>query len=112
MLWMTVPTRDVGKRQRVAGLDVRCRARHEDVAYRQPERREDVALLAVAVVQAARCRAERLGSYSIAATLAGTPSLLRLKSIRRYMTLMAAAAMPYGDMPVEVAAGVFLERFE
>src|SRR5215472_18034836 len=32
-------------------------------------------------------RAERLGSYSIAATLAGTPSLLRLKSIRRYARL-------------------------
>src|SRR5687767_269056 len=30
---------------------------------------------------------ERLGSYSIAATLAGTPSLRRLKSIRRYRRL-------------------------
>jgi hypothetical protein len=28
-------------------------------------------------------RAERLGSYSIAATLAGTPSLVRLKSTIR-----------------------------
>jgi hypothetical protein len=28
-------------------------------------------------------RAERFGSYSIAATLAGTPSLRRLKSIAR-----------------------------
>src|SRR5579884_890229 len=32
-------------------------------------------------------RAERLGSYSIAATLAGTPNLLRLKSIMRYARL-------------------------
>ena len=31
--------------------------------------------------------ADRLGSYSIAATLAGTPSLVRLKSIRRYRRL-------------------------
>src|SRR5690242_7445946 len=29
-------------------------------------------------------RAERFGSYSIEKTLAGTPNLLRLKSIRRY----------------------------
>ena len=31
--------------------------------------------------------AERFGSYSIAATLAGTPSLVRLKSILRYRRL-------------------------
>src|SRR3954449_11305167 len=31
--------------------------------------------------------AVRLGSYSMAATLAGTPSLRRLKSIRRYRRL-------------------------
>src|SRR3954453_921333 len=31
--------------------------------------------------------AERLGLYSIAATLAGTPSLVRLKSILRYLRL-------------------------
>src|SRR5919112_1677519 len=30
---------------------------------------------------------DRLGSYSIAATRAGTPSLVRLKSIRRYRRL-------------------------
>src|SRR6266516_2584076 len=32
-------------------------------------------------------RAERFGSYSIAATFAGTPGLLRLKSILRYARL-------------------------
>src|SRR5438094_338346 len=32
-------------------------------------------------------RADRLGSYSMEATLAGTPSLFRLKSIRRYCRL-------------------------
>src|SRR3954453_23627727 len=32
-------------------------------------------------------RAERFGSYSIAATLAGTPSLTRLKSMMRYWRL-------------------------
>src|SRR5690242_19118478 len=32
-------------------------------------------------------RAVRLGSYSIAATFAGTPNLLRLKSMRRYARL-------------------------
>src|SRR5919197_6586845 len=32
-------------------------------------------------------RAERLGSYSMVATRAGTPSLSRLKSMRRYRRL-------------------------
>ena len=32
-------------------------------------------------------RADRFGSYSIAATLAGTPSLTRLKSMMRYRRL-------------------------
>jgi hypothetical protein len=32
-------------------------------------------------------RAERLGSYSIVATLAGTPRLSRLKSMMRYIRL-------------------------
>jgi hypothetical protein len=44
------------------------------VALLQVVRREDVALLAVGVVQQ-RDAAVRLGSYSMCATLAGTPSL-------------------------------------
>ena len=32
-------------------------------------------------------RHERFGSYSMAATLAGTPSLVRLKSMMRYWRL-------------------------
>ena len=44
--------------------------------------REDVRLLAVRVVEQ-RDAAVRFGSYSIDATLAGTPVLLRLKSMTR-----------------------------
>ena len=57
-------------------------ARRELVADREPERREDVALLAVLVVEQRDAR-ERFGSYSIAATFAGTPILSRRKSMRR-----------------------------
>ena len=38
-------------------------------------------------------RALRLGSYSMAATLAGTPSLFRLKSMMPVLLLVAATAV-------------------
>jgi len=47
-----------------------------------PQGRDNIALLAIQIMQHA-IRAERFGSYSIAGHLAGTPSLLRLKSINR-----------------------------
>src|SRR4051794_12569453 len=43
--------------------------------------------------------AERLGSYSIAATFAGTPSLRRLKSMRRYRRLAPPPPGPRGGPP-------------
>ena len=46
----------------------------------------------------------RFGSYSIAATLAGTPSLVRLKSIIAVLPLVAAAAVAGGLAAVGVAA--------
>src|ERR1051326_7731982 len=46
--------------------------------------------------------AERLGSYSIAATLAGTPSLRRLKSILRYRRLAPPPRWRAGLRPVEL----------
>ena len=57
-------------------------------------------------------RAERFGSYSISRTVAGTPNLLRRKSMMRYMPLVAAAATAHGDMPVIVAATRLLERLQ
>jgi hypothetical protein len=49
----------------------------------------------------------RFGSYSIAATLAGTPNLSRLKSIDAVRPLVPAAAKADGDGPGVVAAARF-----
>ena len=49
-------------------------------------------------------RALRLGSYSIAATVAGTPSLVRLKSMTPVLLLVAAAAVAGRLAAVGVAA--------
>src|ERR1700733_4101250 len=55
-------------------------------------------------------RALRLGSYSMAATVAGTPSLVRLKSTRRYCCLWPpplcrAVLRPYELRPPEPGLG-------
>src|SRR3954449_4440922 len=52
--------------------------------------------------------AERLGSYSIAATLAGTPSLRRLKSILRYRRLAPPPRWREVTRPYELRPPVFL----
>ena len=48
--------------------------------------------------------AERFGSYSIAATFAGTPNFSRRKSILPVAALVPAAAVPGGDAPVRRCA--------
>src|SRR5881628_241492 len=50
------PERDIPHRQRVAGEDVRLRARHHGVPDPDPQRRDDVALLAVLVVEQRQAR--------------------------------------------------------
>src|SRR3954453_9471853 len=60
-------------------------------------------------------RALRLGSYSIAATLAGTPSLFRLKSTMRYCCLWPpplwrAVLRPYELRPPVRGLGASSER--
>ena len=57
-------------------------------------------------------RAERFGSYSIAATFAGTPSFVRLKSIDAVAALVAAALVARRDPAVVVAAALLLDRLE
>ena len=57
-------------------------------------------------------RAERFGSYSIAATFAGTPSLIRLKSMIAVAPLVAAALVARRDAPVVVAAALAGDRLE
>ena len=48
-------------------------------------------------------RALRLGSYSIAATLAGTPSLFAPEVDDAVLLLVTTAAVPRGHAPVRVA---------
>ena len=55
-------------------------------------------------------RADRFGSYSIAATLAGTPSLRRLKSIDPVAALVAAARWRVVIAAVDVAAALLRQR--
>jgi len=74
--------RDVRQRKGVSRLDVRVRPGEEGVPLLEALRTEDVALLAVPIVEERDAR-ERFGSYSMCATLAGTPGLFRLKSIIR-----------------------------
>src|ERR687889_100757 len=52
--------------------------------------------------------AERFGSYSIAATFAGTPSLRRLKSIRRYRRLAPPPRWREVLRPYELRPPLFL----
>src|SRR5215218_6575552 len=52
--------------------------------------------------------ADRLGSYSIAATLAGTPSLRRLKSMRRYRRLAPPPRWREALRPLELRPPDFL----
>ena len=51
-------------------------------------------------------RALRLGSYSMCATFAGTPSLFRRKSIDAVALLVAAALVAGRDATVHVATGL------
>src|SRR5205823_9696417 len=60
-------------------------------------------------------RALRLGSYSMAATLAGTPSLVRLKSMMRYWRLWPpprwrAVLRPWALRPPVLGLGASSER--
>ena len=57
-------------------------------------------------------RADRFGSYSIAATFAGTPSFRRLKSMIAVAALVAAALVARRDAAVVVAAALLRHRLE
>src|SRR5919199_868978 len=56
-------------------------------------------------------RAERLGSYSMVATRAGTPSLSRLKSMRRYRRLCPPPRRP-GEVGLYLLIAIVLHRPE
>ena len=74
--------RDGPQRKAVARLDVRVTARDDGIAHLDAVWSEDVPLLTVDICKSAM-RAVRLGSYSTAAILAGTPIFSRRKSMMR-----------------------------
>jgi hypothetical protein len=98
---MTVPT----------SLDVGVRTRLQHVADLDPERRHDVGLLAVAVMQERDARravgivldGSDLGRHAVFGPLEVDPPV---------HDLMPATAMAHGDVPIEVAAGDPLLRLE
>src|SRR3954468_11385213 len=93
--------RDVGQRERAAGADVRARARGDGVADPQPRRGDDVALLAVGVVQqrdvgrAVRVVLDRrdLGGHAV---------LVALEVDLAVAALGATTTVPRGDAAVRV----------
>src|SRR5581483_344717 len=99
--------RNVLDRKTVAGLNVGRRTRLDDVADLQAQGRQDVPLLAVAIMQQRDARRtvrivfERsdLGRNGIFAALEVDDAIHLARS---------AALMAYGDVTVEVAAGMFL----
>src|SRR5665811_2020164 len=101
--------RDVLERQRVAGLDVGSGAGLDGVAHLEALRREDVALLAVGVVQESDARravrvvldVRDLGRHAV---------LVALEIDDAVAPLVAAALVARRDAPVAVAAAVLLER--
>src|SRR6185295_11204273 len=84
---------DVLERHRVAGPDLRVGARHHGVADAEPERREDVALLAVRVVQQREARAA-VRVVLERRDLGGNPDLVALEVDLPVQPLVSAAAMP------------------
>src|SRR5699024_5518022 len=102
--------RDVPQRQVVAGLDVRTRTVLDEVALTQLGRREDVALLAVQVVQQRDARGAAgvvldVGDLGPHAVLAGAAEVDRTVG-----PLVAAASVSGGDATVAVATAGLGQR--
>src|SRR5437879_298431 len=95
--------RDVAERQRVARQDVGLRPRHDRVAHFEAERRDDVALLAVTVVE----QCEPCGAVGIILDprhARRDAELLASEVHRAEHALRPAAAVAHGDTPVRIAS--------
>ena len=103
MLWIIVPERDVAERHRVAGLDVGVAAGDDLVADLHAVGREDVALVAVDVVEERDAR-RAVGVVLDGRDQRGDADLVALPVDDAVALLVSAAAEARGDAPVVVAA--------
>ena len=100
---------DVGQRQSVAGLDVGFGARDDHVAHLEALRMQDVALLAIQVVQQRDAR-RAVGVVLDSRNLGGHAVLVALEIDDTVTALVATALMARGDAAVVVAARMLLQR--
>src|ERR1700722_1979136 len=102
--------RDRPQRQRVAGLDVRPRAVLHAVTLLEPLRGQDVALLAVRVVQQRDARGA-VGVVLDVRDLGRDAVLVVPPEVDQPVgALVAAALVPDGDPPVDVPAALAVQR--
>ena len=102
--------RDVAQRQVVARLDVGVRPLLDDVALRQSLRRDDVALLAVEVVQQRDVRGA-VGVVLDVRDLGVDAVLVVATEVDDAVgALVATALVPGGDAAVRVAAALAVQR--
>src|SRR3954447_25895104 len=102
--------RDVAQRQRVARLDVGVGAGLDAVALLQAARRDDVALLAVGVVQQRDARGA-VGVVLDVRDRGRHPVLVMATEVDDAVrALVAATLVPGGDAPVAVAAALVVQR--
>src|SRR3989441_961260 len=93
--------RDVAERQRVARQDVGLRPRHDRVAHFEAERRDDVALLAVTVVE--QCEPGGAVGFILDPGHARRDAELLTPEVHRAEhALRPAAAVAHGDPPVRI----------
>ena len=102
---------DIGQRQAVAGLDIGGGGRDDGVAGLQTDRREDVAELAVFVLDQSDERA------AVRVVLDALDSCRHIELVAAevddaVLALVAAAAMADGDSAVAVATGILLDGLQ
>ena len=102
--------RDVAQRQRVAGLDVGVGAGLDDVALLEVARRDDVALLAVGVVQQGDPRGA-VGVVLDVSDLGRHAVLVVATEVDHAVgALVPATLVPGGDATGRVAAALVVQR--
>ena len=102
---------DIGKGQRVAGLDVGGGTGNNSVADLQTDRRQNVALLAVLILYQRNVRGT-VGIVLQGQHGSGYIQLLALEVDHAVFTTVAAALVTHGDATGVVTAGMLLHRFQ